>query len=331
MEKIVLPELLQRKKRAESQKRWGLQNLRWVPFSIHVGVDNKDEARLSTSWSTRDSFRRLAPHVQQSELKLVMNKSRSWCPCCKGLGCRKAGEMLLNVQRGHMELLLLRKITCFLILYIYISCGDMRISRKFWCEKFHEPHGPEILMEKYIDTKLSHSFGSWSFVFYPKPNPPWTCCFSLDHGEICVLNVHTIQQMGRLCFGRKRVMLFCSWYGLLESCFGVSCHAEQRCSEPICVVSLEGLRTDLQMSFHYKWNFPKSQNETRIYVKSPQNFQPRILRLFFLWKVLAASKCSIWLTKMRHGSIWAVAFWHPDGPEKMPCNDPGIRVEIQPR
>lgn len=105
------------------KKRRGLQNLRWVPFFIHVGVDNKDEARLSTSWSTRDSFRRLAPHVQPCKLKLVMNKSRSWCPCCKGLGCRKAGEMLLNVQCGHMELLLLRKTTCFLILYIYISCG----------------------------------------------------------------------------------------------------------------------------------------------------------------------------------------------------------------
>ena len=127
-------------KRAQSQKRRGLQNLRWVPFSIHVGVDNKDEAGLSSSWSTRDSFRRLAPHVQPCKLKLVMNKSRSWCPCCKGLGCRKAGEMLLNVQCRHVELLLLRKITCFLsFIFIFRVGGDMGISRQFWCEKFHEP------------------------------------------------------------------------------------------------------------------------------------------------------------------------------------------------
>lgn len=58
-----------------------------VPFSIHVGVDNKDEARLSTSWSTiNHSFRRLAPHVQPCKLKLVMNKSRSWCPFLQGAG-----------------------------------------------------------------------------------------------------------------------------------------------------------------------------------------------------------------------------------------------------
>lgn len=202
----------------------------------------------------------------------------------------------------------------------------MRISRKFWCAKFHEPHGPEILMEKYIVTKLSHSFGSWSFVFYPKPNPPWTCCFSLDHREICVLNVHTIQQMGRLCFGRKRVMLFCSWYGLLESCFGVSCHAEKRCGEPICVAFLEGLRTDLQMSFHYKWNFPKSQNETRIYVKSPQNFQPRIFRLFFV-----KSPCSFKVLNLIDKNEARIHLSSSVLAPRWPCNDPGIRVEIQPR
>ena len=89
-----------------------------VPFSIHVGVDNKDEARLSTSWSTCDS----------------------WCQSCKGLGCRKAGEMLLNVQCGHMELLLLRKITCFFWSFIFIFCvGTWESQQNFWCEKFHEP------------------------------------------------------------------------------------------------------------------------------------------------------------------------------------------------
>lgn len=318
--------MLMEKKRAESQKWWGLQNLWWVPFSIHLGVDNKDEARLSTTmWFISKACTSCSAIWIETchDRSGCHGKSRSWCHhTLQGLGCRKAGEMLLNVQCGHMELLLLRKTTCFFWRwsFIYFVWGHENLYKMLMRKVSWTPRGRRF---RWRSIRYIQSFGIHSdhdHLCFIQDLSQIEHLFSSDRGEIRVLNLQSNKR--RLCFRRKRVMLFCSWYGLLESCFGVSCHAEQKCGEPVCVVSLEGPRTDLQMPFHYKWNFPKFY---KIRQESMSNL-PKIsnpeFSVFFLWKVLAASNSSkIWLTKMRHGSIWAVAFWHPDGP------DAGIRVE----
>ena len=47
-------------------------------------------------------------------------------------------------------------------LYLYFVWGHENLNKIFDAKSFMNPRNfePEMLMEKYIDTKLSHSFGS---------------------------------------------------------------------------------------------------------------------------------------------------------------------------
>ena len=138
------------KKRSKSTKWWGLQNLWWVPFSIQVAVDNRDEARLSTSWSTCHSFQRLAPHVQQFESKLVMmvrvvmeNQDHDVTTRCRGWAVARPEKCCWIFSWSYGTTI--KKTCVFLkgdtvILYtLYILCGDENLHKEFWCKKFHEP------------------------------------------------------------------------------------------------------------------------------------------------------------------------------------------------